>query len=154
MTRRRYTDDERATAVLFLESEGYPDTPGALTRVAKRLGIPHPTLHRWATGKQNPPPSDLVQEKRPALIEMIRAEAYAILDDMKVTRELADYRELGTVFGIMLDKLQLLEGKPTEHIQHDISDDERSARVAALLDTARTRRDGSAADDPDALVLH
>jgi len=117
--RRRYTDEERATAVLFLESEGYPDNPGALMRVAQRLNIPHPTLSRWAREVQNPPPSEMVREKRGELIDLLRAEAYAILGDMTVTREDADYRTLGTVLGIVIDKLQLLDGKPTERGEID-----------------------------------
>jgi transposase-like protein len=119
--RRRYTDEERATAVLFLESEGYfQDKPGALTRVSERLGIPHQTLSRWAREKQNPAPPELVQEKRKALIELLRDEAYAILGDMDTTRVDADYRTLGTVLGIVVDKLQLLDGKPTERNEQTV----------------------------------
>jgi transposase-like protein len=112
--RRRYTDEERATAILFLESEGYPEQIGALTRVARRLQIPHQTLSKWARGVQNPPPPQMAQEKRRDLIDLLRDEAYAIVGEMGTTREDADYRTLGTVLGIVIDKLQLLEGKPTD----------------------------------------
>lgn len=141
--RKRYSDEERSTAVLFLEAQGYPDTKGALKRVSDRLHIPQSTLSRWARGVSNPPPSMIVSEKRESLIDLLRQEAYAILGDMTDTRQDADYRTLGTVLGIVVDKLQLLEGKPTERVEQvgQLSDIERATRIAEVLDAARARRD-------------
>jgi hypothetical protein len=148
MAKRRYDDDERSTAVLFLEAAGYPNTKGALQHASNYLKIPQATLSRWARGVSNPPPSKLVNEKRASLIDLLRDEAYSILGEMGEARRDADYRTLGTVLGIVVDKLQLLEGKPTERVEQigQLSDLERASRIAELLDSARARRDGPSAD--------
>jgi len=109
----RYTDEFRANAVLMLEAAGYPDSDGALARTSRHLQVPHSTLRRWYWKTQNPPPSEMVQKKKIDLRAAIREEIEGILDYMGYAREDADYRALGTVFGIMVDKLQLLSGEPT-----------------------------------------
>jgi len=147
--RKRYDDKFRASAVVMLEAAGYPDQKGALQRVADRLKVPPSTLHRWFKGKNNPPPSELVTEKKGELKNLIRDEVYSILGDMPEAREFASYRDLGTVAGILLDKLQLLENKPTERVEHtgNLTVEERANRITGLLDAARDRRTRRATDD-------
>lgn len=146
--RRRYSDEERATLMAMLESEGYPDRLGALKKVADYAQIHPHVLRRWWKAKQNPPPHKLVAQKKIDLREAIQSELTHIFTELHSKREDASYKDLGTVAGIMMDKLQLLEGKPTERISHDvtISDTERRARIDELLDRARTRRTGNAAE--------
>jgi transposase-like protein len=139
----RYTDEFRAQAVVMLEAAGYPDNKGALVRVAQRLGIKHQTLSRWGRQAQNPPPPEMVQRKSFDLVQALRDEIQSILQEMPNARPDADYRELGTVLGIVVDKLQLIEGKATERIEM-MSDDERATRIAEILDAARTRRTDAA----------
>ena len=146
--RKRYDDKFRANAVLLLEAAGYPDTKGALTRVSDNVGVPLATLHRWFRAKNNPPPSELVNEKRPELIDLIRSEIYGVLETMPEERKEADYRTLVTGLGILVDKLQLLEGKATERIGL-MDEHERTDRIAALLEAARNRR-----DRPDTERIH
>lgn len=112
--RKSYDDKFRASAVVMLEGAGYPDKEGSLTYVAKHLGVPHPTLSRWYNAQRNPPPNELVQEKRLELIDMVNAELDAIFKTMPSVRGDASYKDLGTVAGILADKKQLLEGKATE----------------------------------------
>jgi len=76
--RKRYDDKFRANAVVLLEAAGYPNKKGALELVSKQLSCPCPTLHRWAKGKNNPPPSDIVNEKRKELKELLEDELRAI----------------------------------------------------------------------------
>ncbi len=118
--RPSYTDDFRANAVVLLQAEGYPDKKGALTIIANRLEVPARTLSRWFNKEQNAPPDQLVNEKKGDLVESIHNELYNILFAMTHARPDANYRDLGTVFGIMADKLQLLQGKPTQ-ITNDLS---------------------------------
>lgn len=92
---------------------GYPQTPGAIMRCSNELKVPHTTLRRWFMKTQNPPPNELVQEKKIDLVAHIRHELSAIFGEMEDARQDADYRALATAAGILLDKLQLLEGKPT-----------------------------------------
>jgi transposase-like protein len=146
--RKRYDDKFRASAVVMLEAAGYPDQKGALEQVAKQLSVPRPTLHRWFKGKNNPPPPELVTEKRADLKALIEDEIYGVLANMKDAREFAEYRELGTVFGILVDKLQLLKGKPTEIVDDaSLTDEDRASRIASLLERARARRVGRADSD-------
>ncbi len=146
--RKNYDDKFRANAVLLLEGAGYPDTKGALTRVANNVGVPAPTLHRWFRAKNNPPPSELVNEKRPELIDLIRSEIYGVLKTLPKERKDADYRTLVTGLGILVDKLQLLEGKATERVEL-MNEHERNSRIMGLLEAARTRR-----DQPDTERIH
>lgn len=145
MKRNRYDDKFRASAVIMLEAQGYPNKEGALQTVANHLGIPHSTLHRWFHGKQNPAPSVLVQEKRIDFAEAIKAELAGIFYDMPNARQDAAYKDLATSAGILLDKLQLLENKPTQinEERHSgnvtLTTTERNQRIADLLDTARDR---------------
>lgn len=122
--RKRYTDDFRASTVLMLEAAGYPDTKGALSRVSVQVGAPISTISRWFHGVKNPPPPELANEKRIDLVAAIKNEVYEILGEMPSARSEADYRALATALGIMVDKLQLLSGKPTERSEntHIITD--------------------------------
>lgn len=135
--RKRYTDDFRASAVLMLEAAGYPEKPGALSAVSSRLDVPHSTLGRWFRADQNPPPSELVHEKRFDLVQAIRDELAGILGEMPNARAEADYRALATGFGILTDKLQLLTGQATERtetINHDDPRDELARRLFAVAE--------------------
>ena len=111
--RKRYTDEFRASAVLMLEAAGYPDKEGALTTVSNRVNVPLSTLSRWYKGRNNAPPSKLVNKKRFDLIQAIRDEIQYAMGDMPDARPEASYRDLTTSVAILIDKLQLLEGKPT-----------------------------------------
>ena len=111
--RRRYTDEFRANTVLLLQGAGYPDQKGALARVSSNVGVAHSTISRWVNASRNPPPSKLVHEKRFDLIEAINHEIEGILGEMPGARKDADYRTLGTVLGIMVDKRELLSGNAT-----------------------------------------
>lgn len=111
--RRRYDDKFRASATVMLEAAGYPEQKGALDRVAKHLGIPAPTLHRWANGKNNPPPSDVVSEKKAELTTELKNLAYELVAAMRLNVHDANLVQQATTFGIVVDKWQLLDGKPT-----------------------------------------
>jgi transposase-like protein len=119
--RRRYDDKFRAGAVAMLEGAGYPQRDGALTDVSKHLGIPDSTLHQWATKVANPPPEDVLAEARLDLSEAIRTEIQSLLKEMTRARDSASYKDLGIVFGVLVDKLQLLNNEPTENINAQIA---------------------------------
>lgn len=141
--RIEWTDRDKAAALAALDANG-----GNVSGTAKQLGMPRSTLQEWANGRVNSDVPELRQEKRAELTELIRDELYAIIANMPFKRTDADYRQLGTVFGILTDKLQLLEGKPTERtetVDTTFDDAERVKRITALLDAARTRRDGRVA---------
>ena len=117
----------------MLEAQGYPDQDGSLTKVAKHLNVPLSTLRGWFYAKNNPPPSELRNEKKRDLAALIEDEALKALEQMGVTRVEAEYRELATAFGIMFDKLQLLQGKPTEINEVNVTD-QRNRIMARLAE--------------------
>lgn len=147
--RKSYDDKFRASAVVMLEAAGYPTEKGALARTAEHLHVPAMTLSRWFRKAQNPPPNELVTEKRGELKDFVRSELSAIFGDMPIVRPDASYKDLATAAGILIDKLQLLENKPTERVEHsgNLTVEERASRIAAIFDAARERRTQRTADD-------
>lgn len=130
----------------MLEAAGYPKKEGALMAVASRLQVPHQTLSRWGRAIQNPPPPDLVHEKRIDLVGELTDLLGLTLTAAKETVGDASYRELATAIGIFVDKIQLLTGKPTERQEVNVTDH----RERILADIAR-RADGYVIGEPDGL---
>ena len=141
--RRQYTDEFRSSAVLMLEAAGYPERPGALMTVASYLNIPHATISRWARSINNPPPPELVHEKRIDLVSELTDLLGLTFGAAKETVGEASYKELATAIGIFVDKIQLLTGKPTERAEVNVSDH----RERVLADIAR-RAAGYEAGEP------
>ena len=118
--KRRYDDKFRASAVLMLEAAGYPKQVGALEAVARRLQMPRTTLKGWYDGSHNPPPANVRHEKELDLVQAIKDELQDILPELAKSRGDASYKDLVTAFAILVDKLQLLAGEPTENVQQRI----------------------------------
>lgn len=125
--RKTYDDNFRASAVLMLEAQGYPGTVGALTAVAKKLGVPQRTLSRWFNKEQNPPPPELVKEKREALTDRLDQLIELLVGEMMTAAEGAPLNHLATAFGIAVDKKQKLE-------QAAISESEDAAPIVLPAD--------------------
>lgn len=151
--RRRYTDEERATLMVMLQSEGYPGKLGALQKVADYANIQPNVLRRWWQAKQNPPPNELVTRKKIELREAIEEELTDIFEGMKAKRDDASYKDLGTVAGILFDKKQLLDNKPTERIALDHSGqltiEERRQRITDVLNADQELRRITGLSTPD-----
>ncbi len=149
--RRQYDDQFRASAVVMLEAAGWPQQDGALTRVSKHLGIPHSTLRGWALGLHNPPPSNVRDEKRIDLRQAIRDELAAIFSDgdLADVRAEASYKDRMTAAAILVDKDQLLSGKPTERTEHmgEVVMQDARDKLTRKLDSYAARQDASGAAD-------
>jgi transcriptional regulator with XRE-family HTH domain len=117
--RRRYTDEERASAVVMLQSQGYPDKPGALRKVADYMGLNPRTLSRWFNGEHNPPPDNLVMDKKIDLADKFERAAYVFVDHALKPDVIEDMtgQQAMTSAGIAVDKMRLLRGLPTEIVQ-------------------------------------
>ena len=114
MKHTRYTDAERAEAVLILRTEGYPDKPGALARAARDTGIAPTVLRRWAMGTSNPPPSEVVQLKQGTLSAKLDRIAHLYLDRAEETVSATTGAQAVTAAAIAIDKMRLLQGLPTQ----------------------------------------
>lgn len=133
--RKRYSDVQRADAVVMLEGAGYPDTKGSLQAVSDRLNIPGSTLHRWFHKIQNPPPSHLVSEKRGEMVKRLPDVMHLVLDEIIEAIKDAPLNHLATTYGILDDKHTRLSGNATEVIEHRDNTDhitELKNRLAGL----------------------
>lgn len=155
-----YSDSFRASAIAMLQSSGWPEKDGALSQTAKALNVPLTTLHRWASGKSNPPPSEIVTQKKEELSDLLDNEIRLALGAMSAARLKASYRDIGTVIGILVDKKQLLTGKPTwiveitdllregkvtqEEVQEELGDDLATELFESIGLSASTSREAQA----------
>ena len=112
--KRTYNDQFRASAVLMLKSQGYPEMAGALSHVAKHLKVPANTLKGWFKGTSNPPPANIISETKRDLRDLFMDEIYAILNVLPDKRDEAGYQQLTTSLAILFDKVRLLDNLPTE----------------------------------------
>lgn len=148
----RYSDEFRASAVLMLRSSGYPERRGALMETANHLGISHQILGRWYRRDSNPPAQKIVQIKMADIVEMLKTELARAIQAMPDALPDADYLDIGKVIGIVVDKLQLLQGEATERIVYELSDSDRSEQIVKILNAARAREAGQSVDRSD--VIH
>ena len=128
--RRVYSDKFKASAVLMVEAAGYPDDEYALKRVSKEQHIPLETLKGWVKrgikyGKVDEATQkdidELMEETRTELTELFENSVRAALREMATKIEDASYRDLAWVAAVHTDKLNVLNGKPTQNIQQGIT---------------------------------
>lgn len=135
--RRRYTDDDRATALAVLDSND-----GNLSRTSRETGIAASTIKRWVDDRAEDL-SDLRDQKREALSALWENVARAYLERAlePAVRDDSTGQAAITIAAIATDKLQLLRGQPTEINRHEHSE---RATPDRALDAAATalRRSG------------
>jgi hypothetical protein len=134
MARTKYSDHQRAEALAALQANGRN-----FTETAKQLRIPANTIRDWA---RDPPPylTELRDEKRDALAERLRDIAHRLVDAMPGKIPEAPLNHVAVSLGITVDKLQLLEGKPTEIAKHEHQRTEVTDRAAEAAAVALRRR--------------
>jgi transposase-like protein len=117
--RRRYTDEERADLMVMLTANGYPDTVGALKKVADYANINPRVLRRWWIGTQNPPPDKLVAHKKKSLAELFDEVARNYLVQALDEDVIADTDGKSAVIAAATatDKARLLRGESTQRIE-------------------------------------
>lgn len=135
--RRRYSDNDKAAALAALDANG-----GNVNRTAKQLGLAESTLRSWTQGRgTHEVVAELREVKKADLSDRLTDIAHAILDTLPKKLKDASAQQLATALGIVIDKKQLLEGKATDRTDlHVTSDEDRAARLAAIFDSARERR--------------
>jgi hypothetical protein len=119
----KFDDEYRAGVVVMLQSEGYPDNPNALGKVHEYLKqrSPYPaktTISNWFHGVKNAPPSKKVDDKKKDMVEALQGLTWKLIDhagqDDTVTEMTG--QQTVTSIGILIDKIRLLTGLPTEII--------------------------------------
>lgn len=153
--RRRYTDEERSSVVALLVSEGYPETKGALSKVAAAAQIPPSTVQRWFHGTHNPPPTQLAHIKKIELADLFEQAARKYLEHSLTAPVMGDVsgKDAMTAAAIAADKMNLLRAQPTERIaiEHSgqLTIDERRQRIADILTRDDALRRFVGASSPD-----
>lgn len=115
MSFKRFTDAQQAAFILQLEVAGYPDNEHAPLEVSKQRGAPSSrTLRRWWKIRNRPEVDKIVQHQKKDLVTALQDLLHLHID----AASLAvigndDLRALDTGIGIIVDKLQLLNNKPT-----------------------------------------
>lgn len=117
MARREYSDEDKATALAALNANG-----GNVHRTAKDLGIPRATLARWSQGVAiNSNVSNLEQHKKRVLADELEEIAQQLAGALAGKMAEASLQQTATSLGIVIDKMQLLRGKPTA-INEEVTD--------------------------------
>lgn len=112
-TRRRYSDEFRASALAALEANG-----GNVARTAKALDIPVKTLELWSKG-QNPVSAELCQQKKRDVMDGIESLLWKFIGVEFDFKEM-NLKDFGIAFGITVDKYLAMKGMPNV-IQQNIN---------------------------------
>lgn len=149
--RRRYTDEQRATLISMLISEGYPGQMGALQKVASYAGVHSNVLRRWYHNKQNPAPAALIDDKVFDFKQALDDELKAIFAELHKKRSDATHESLVIAIDKLGSKKLLLENRPTERISVEqsthITIEERKRRIYENLKKDQALREYFGADD-------
>lgn len=131
---RRYTLEDQGRALAALEANN-----GNITRTARDTGISASTIRGW---RDNPTPEITASrdQKAKTLAEELEALAFTLAHALPARIDEANLSQVTTSLGIVIDKLQLLQGQPTEITKnetHRVDTPERALKAAA---TALERR--------------
>ncbi len=110
----QYSDEDKASAVLMLQAAGWPNRTGAMAQIVRELGVPESTLRSWAKEEHGAPPAKVRARKKGELVQTLNEVAFKLLDHLGDIATTGDVKETATAFGIVVDKLQLLNGEPTQ----------------------------------------
>lgn len=117
----KFDDEYRASVVVMLQAEGYPTNPLALGKVHNYLKqkAPYPTkqtIKNWFDGTFNPPPSKKLDDKKGDMLGSMNEWAWVLMEHGKNPETVSEMtgQQAATSFGIILDKIRLLQGLPTQ----------------------------------------
>src|SRR5262245_9258364 len=100
---KRYTPEQRADALVLLTASG-----GQSRRTARQTGIPESTLRHWRNGTRAPEARAMGARKNRPTAEACEHIAALLLKSIEGKLDTGTAVGLATVFGIMVDKAQIL----------------------------------------------
>jgi transposase-like protein len=129
---RKYSDAEKIEALEAVNLHG-----GNVQHAAKAMDIPERTLREWTTGRcvTDEIFAAFASKKAGRMTSTLRALqsrlAEALFDEGKI--DSAQYKELVMGFGVVTDKLRLMDGQPTQITEARIEGDlkEEAKRLLA-----------------------
>lgn len=114
----RYSDEQRASALAALKANN-----GNVNKTAREIGIPEPTLRTWSLREDAyPVPHELQEQKNGELTVELKTLAHALLRSAldKSDDKNANIQQVVTSLGIVIDKLNLLEGGATSRVDLNV----------------------------------
>lgn len=124
----KFDDEYRASVVVMLQAEGYPQDQFAIGRVHEYLKQkkPYPTkstLKNWFLGDSNPPPSKILDDKKGDMVEALKALTWKLIEHANKDETISEMsgQQAVTSAGILIDKTRLLLEKPTEINKTDMT---------------------------------
>jgi transposase-like protein len=117
VAKRRYSDDDRATAIAAVTANG-----GNVGLTARQLGIPEATVRQWVKEQRHPEAAKMSEQKRGPLADSCERIAWKLAGRVEETADKAPINHAAVAFGIMVDKMRLLRDQPTTIIKHGFSD--------------------------------
>lgn len=133
--RRWYGDDERGLILAALAANG-----GNVNKTAREHGIPEPTLRAWASGWRCPRALQLYEDKKKDLARAAHEIAWQMAAEIPEDAATGTFREKATVFGIMVDKMLVLVGRPN-NITQDLATPAPTADVSRIVEVVNTLPD-------------
>lgn len=135
--KRKYSDREKAMFLLALEANA-----GNLSMTSRETSVPIKTLADWRDEVSgiNPDVATIRNENRGDLILFLKELAWKLAEAIPGKIGEATLSQTSTSLGIVIDKAQLLSGKPTS-----IIDDQ--ARVNQAIETWLNEFKGSTRDE-------
>lgn len=126
--RRRYTKRQKVTAIIAAEMSSQ-------RAAAEDLGIPETTLQYWM---DSPGFAELRAKTREDMAEESSVLAHKVLERIKDTLSSFEPRDLTILFGVLVDKAQLLTGQATSRTETrdltDTFDDHEREALRRVLD--------------------
>jgi transposase-like protein len=164
---RRYSDDERATALAALESNG-----GNVEKTHRDTGIPAQTIRQWAGKNGRGVHSDVTRlssEKKLELSDLFENVVRSVIPGLSEAATEATFKDRTIGIGVLVDKMQLLRGAPTviQRNQTELPDDDpsnltieqlreelaKAERFAGGAGETQTRVGGSMAEEVPGIAL-
>jgi hypothetical protein len=138
---RHYTKKEKVVAVVTAELS---------SNVAAELmtGVPESSIRRW---RDDPDLAKYVDNAREDIAEGAQLMAHVALERIAAKMDTFEGKDLITLFGVMVDKAQLLTGGATARMEsRDISGSITDAEVREAVREAQALLAGGAAGTPEA----
>lgn len=134
LTRRRYSDEEKARAVVHLEATG-----NDFTAVSRQLNVPETTLRHWASGGGiNDGVRALVRTVRKPLLEKMHDVVHAIVDIIPEKLPEATLPQIAQALHSVSEAISRLTGgagqqSNTFNINMPVTEEERNRALADVL---------------------
>ncbi|APT75051.1 hypothetical protein LN42_00545 [Marinitoga sp. 1137] len=111
----KYTDKDKMKALVMLENNINHQTGNPnWTKVSKKLKISRKTLQKWWKEKNKEDITHIRTLKKEEFINKAWDQIFYGLDLLKEKAERTSYKDLIVGMATLIDKIQLLQGQPTE----------------------------------------